>query len=138
MNTTAQPTRLLPRQTRMIHASAGARLHVVSGRFWLTQPNAAQDLFLGPGAVVDLAQDWVVIGADAGPRPAEDGPPCYSEYLITPLAGSRRPRLGLLSLIVLAGSRGWRTAWRRVFRSSGGGRPAGSPLARPGLRLGRP
>ena len=47
--TTAQPTRLLPRQTRLIHASSGVRLRVVSGRLWLTQPNVAQDLFLGPG-----------------------------------------------------------------------------------------
>ena len=35
--TTAQPTRLLPRQTRLIHANTGVRLRVVSGRLWLTQ-----------------------------------------------------------------------------------------------------
>ncbi len=78
--TTAQPTRLLPRQTRLIHASTGVRLRVVSGRLWLTQPNVAQDLFLGPGATIDLLQDWVVIGADAEPGPG------HSEYLLTPLA----------------------------------------------------
>ena len=83
--TTAQPTRLLPRQTRLIHASTGVRLRVVSGRLWLTQPNVAQDLFLGPGATIDLLQDWVVIGADAEPRRPEDAPSCYSEYLLTPL-----------------------------------------------------
>ena len=77
--TTAQPTRLLPRQTRLIHASTGLRLRVVSGRLWLTQPNVAQDLFLGPGATIDLLQDWVVIGADAEPGPG------HSEYLVTPL-----------------------------------------------------
>ncbi|MBE0586837.1 hypothetical protein FQZ97_722240 [compost metagenome] len=85
MHPTAQTTRLLPRQTRMIDASAGMRLRVVSGHFWLTQPNAAQDLFLGPGASIDLLQDWVLIGADAGPRPSEDAPACYSEYLLMPL-----------------------------------------------------
>jgi hypothetical protein len=78
--TTAQPTRLLPRQTRLIHASTGVRLRVVSGRLWLTQPNVAQDLFLGPGATIDLLQDWVVIGADAEPGPG------HIEYLLTPLA----------------------------------------------------
>ncbi|MBW8314472.1 MAG: DUF2917 domain-containing protein [Hydrogenophaga sp.] len=79
MHPTAQPTRLLPRQTRMIDASAGMRLRVVSGHFWLTQPNAAQDLFLGPGASIDLLQDWILIGADAGPRPGAEAPGSYSE-----------------------------------------------------------
>jgi hypothetical protein len=76
-------TRLFPLQTRVIHASAGMRLRVVCGRLWLTQPNMAQDLFLGPGSVIDLLQDWVVIGADAGPSdmPQEH----YSEYQLTPL-----------------------------------------------------
>lgn len=83
MRTTAQPTRLLPLQTRLVHASAGMRLRVLSGRLWLTQPNAAQDLFLCPGEVVDLLQDWVVIGADAEPDAhLQDR---YSEYLLMPL-----------------------------------------------------
>lgn len=86
MQHTAPTTRLLPLQTRVINASNGMRLRVVSGHFWLTQPNATQDLFLGPGACVDLRQDWVVIGADAGPRPPPDAPLCYSEYLLMPLA----------------------------------------------------
>lgn len=88
--TTAQPTRLLPRQTRLIHASTGVRLRLVSGRLWLTQPNAAQDLFLGPGATIDLLQDWVVIGADAEPGGLPG--PCHSEYLLTPLVESARRR----------------------------------------------
>ena len=83
MHTTPQPTRLFPLQTRVIHASAGMRLRVVSGRLWLTQPNVAQDLFLGPGSVVDLLQDWVVIGADA--EPAATHKDLYSEYLLVPL-----------------------------------------------------
>jgi Protein of unknown function (DUF2917) len=89
---TAQPTRLLPRQTRLIHASNGVRLRVVSGRLWLTQPNVAQDLFLGPGATIDLLQDWVVIGADAEPRSPEGSPDPYSEYQLVPLVQpSTRP-----------------------------------------------
>jgi Protein of unknown function (DUF2917) len=83
MHTTPQPTRLFPLQTRLIHASAGMRLRVVSGRLWLTQPNVAQDLFLGPGSVIDLLQDWVVIGADA--EPAGTHKDLYSEYLLVPL-----------------------------------------------------
>ena len=77
------PTRLLPQQTRLIHASAGMRLRVISGRIWLTQPNVAQDLFLGPGSVIDLQQDWVVVGADA--EPAGTRPELYSEYVLNPL-----------------------------------------------------
>jgi hypothetical protein len=100
--TTAQPTRLLPRQTRVIHASQGLRLRVVSGRLWLTQPNAAQDLFLGPGAVVDLLQDWVVIGADAEPRPRYAAPEIYSEYQLVSLVAARPRTLASLWCVVAA------------------------------------
>lgn len=79
-------TRLLPRQTRVIHAQGGVRLRVVSGRLWLTQPNAAQDLFLGPGDVIDLLQDWVVIGADVQPDcRSAGGSEAYSEFQVQPL-----------------------------------------------------
>ena len=91
MHRQPQPTRLFPLQTRLIHASAGMRLRVVSGRLWLTQPNAAQDLFLGPGSEVDLLQDWVVIGADA--EPEDSTQERYSEFLLTPLV---EPRPGWL------------------------------------------
>lgn len=77
-------TRLWPQQTRVIHASAGLRLRVVCGRIWLTQPNMAQDLFLGPGSVVDLLQNGVVVGTDA--EPARTPQALYSEYLLTPLS----------------------------------------------------
>jgi len=83
MPATPAPTRLLPQQTRVIHAHAGLRLRVIRGRVWLTQPNMAQDLFLGPGAVMDLLQDWVVIGADA--EPGDTPPGQYSEYQLVPL-----------------------------------------------------
>jgi hypothetical protein len=77
------PTRLLPQQTRVINASHGMRLRVICGRIWLTQPRVAQDLFLGPGAMIDLRQDWIVVGADAEPAGAR--PELYSEYVLTPL-----------------------------------------------------
>lgn len=77
------PTRLLPRQTRVINASHGMRLRVISGRLWLTQPNAVQDLFLGPGDTIDLLQDGVVIGTDAAPAAAPLD--FCSEYRLTPL-----------------------------------------------------
>jgi hypothetical protein len=77
------PTRLLPQQTRVINAHDGMRMRVICGRIWLTQPHVAQDLFLGPGSVIDLRQDWIVVGADA--EPAGTRPELYSEYLLTPL-----------------------------------------------------
>ena len=81
--TTAQTTRLLPRQTRLIHASHGMRLRVVSGRLWLTQPGASQDVFLTAGDALELTQDWVVIEADAMP----DAPRqlAHAEYLLRSL-----------------------------------------------------
>ena len=116
--TTAQPTRLLPRQTRLIHASHGMRLRVVSGRLWLTQPNVAQDLFLGPGATIDLLQDWVVIGADAEPSGCTA---CYSEYQLLPLVAPapqrHRGAAAWRALRRLAGraTATTRSVWERSF-----------------------
>lgn len=97
--TRPSPTRLLPRQTRLIHAKEGMRLRVVAGRVWLTQPNLAQDLFLGPGDVVDLMQDWVVVEADAAAGAAE--PSAYSAYELRPLA-ERQPRVSRFQWFVEA------------------------------------
>jgi hypothetical protein len=94
MPSRSQPTRLLPQQTRTLHAGAGVRLWVVSGRLWLTQPNAAQDLFLGPGAMIDLKQDWVVLQADSGPG-GVGLEPCHAEYQLLPLVAPVPSRLGL-------------------------------------------
>jgi Protein of unknown function (DUF2917) len=59
------PSTLLPLgQTRVIHASQGVHLRVLSGRLWVTQPNCAQDIFLHAGQTLRLAQDWVVVQAD--------------------------------------------------------------------------
>lgn len=110
--TTAQPTRLLSRQTRLIHASDGVRLRVVSGRLWLTQPNVAQDLFLGPGATIDLLQDWVVIGADV--EPAATPSHLYSEYVLIPLVEPVPTRLERLKKSWIANQvRSWVSVfWR--------------------------
>lgn len=120
MHAAPQPTRLFPLQTRVIHASAGMRLRVVSGRLWLTQPNAAQDLFLGPGTTIDLLRDWVVIGADAMPdSPARDR---YSEYLLMPRV-EPAPRWTTVTLLARAARRVGRrlriaTQWGRAGLSS--------------------
>ena len=106
MHPTPPTTRLLPLQTRMINASNGMRLRVVSGHFWLTQPNAEQDLFLGPGA---------------GPRPPADAPPCYSEYLLTPLAEAvRNPAWShavwrVVQRWIRQAAAATRSAWPRAF-----------------------
>ena len=78
---TAQPTRLLSRQTRVIHASEGWRLQAVSGRLWITQPNAVQDLFLTAGGSVELRQDGVVVEADVEPGGSAAG----CSYVLLPL-----------------------------------------------------
>lgn len=85
MQTRPSPTRLFPHQTRVIHAAEGMRIQVVRGHLWITQPNDAHDLFLGPGDCIDLMSDWVVIGADALPRQSNDLMSGLSEYVLHPL-----------------------------------------------------
>lgn len=80
MHTIAESTRLQARQNHVIHASTGRRLRVLSGRIWLTQPNATQDVFLGPGDTIELLQDGVVIGAEAMPWWLGDCPGLGAEY----------------------------------------------------------
>ena len=120
MHSIPVPTRLLPRQTRLIHAKEGLRFRVVAGHLWLTQPNVAQDLFLGPGDCVDLKQDWVVVGADGpvqGRGLAEGG---YSAYELQPLV-ARASKSG-----------GWSVLW--VALTGLGGRLAsGLRSAPPGV-----
>lgn len=112
---TPQPlsTRLLPQQTRVIHASEGLRLRVVAGRLWLTQPNALQDLILGPGDVVVLVQDWVVVGADVEPGGQSANQLFSCAYELQPLS-ARQQTQGMVVAIQSA------IAWwrRRVLRGS--------------------
>lgn len=72
-------TRLLPRQTRVIHASEGLTIQVLQGRLWLTRPGDQTDRFLREGESLELTQDWVVVEADAAPN-ASHGQP---EYVMT-------------------------------------------------------
>jgi hypothetical protein len=80
----AMPTRLLPGKARTIHAAEGLRLEVVSGRLWLTQPGASQDVFLTAGDTLALAQDWVVIEVDAMPDVPRQA--AHAAYRLLPLA----------------------------------------------------
>jgi hypothetical protein len=106
MHSNTPQTRLLPCQTRLIHAQEGMRLRVVSGRLWLTQPNVAQDLFLGSGDCVDLMQDWVVIGADAVPRSENGATTAYSTYELQPLV-AQVPAGGLFRGLAVKLARLW-------------------------------
>jgi hypothetical protein len=123
MHPSASPTRLLPQQTRLIHASEGVRLRVVSGRLWLTQPNVAQDLFLGPGDCVDLMQDWVVIGAEAGSRTDAPSASLYSAYALQPLVAPAPKKRGL-GQAMLASALRWRARVAGVFKAAPSGAPA--------------
>jgi Protein of unknown function (DUF2917) len=73
-------TRLQLGQTRVVHASAGLQLEVITGRLWVTQPHCTQDVFLCAGQTLALQQDWIVIQAD---MPAQAG---YTEYQLQPIA----------------------------------------------------
>lgn len=58
---------LLARQTRMINASEGLRLQVVSGCLWLTRPGDAVDRFLVAGSSIELHENQVLIQSDRHP-----------------------------------------------------------------------
>jgi hypothetical protein len=77
------PTRLLPGHARTLHAAQGMSLRVLSGRLWLTQPGASQDVFLTAGDTLALSQDWVVIEADAMPDTSRQL--AHAEYLLRSL-----------------------------------------------------
>ena len=74
-------THLLAGQTRVIHASEGLTHHVLQGRLWLTQPGDPADRFLRAGDTLKLAQDWVVVEADAVHR---GHPESATAYLLVP------------------------------------------------------
>lgn len=102
-------THLRPGQTRVIHASGGLTLHVLQGRLWLTQPGDPADRFLCAGDTLELAQDWVVIEADAAPR----APHGQSEP-VTAYRLAHRPQPA--SPPKAANRQRW-PAWRNLFGS---------------------
>jgi len=73
-------TRLLPRQTRVIHASEGLTIQVLQGRLWLTRPGDQTDRFLREGESLELTQDWVVVQADAAPNASHGQPEHVMTY----------------------------------------------------------
>ena len=79
------PTHLLAGHIRVIHASEGLTLHVLQGRLWLTQPGDPADRFLCAGDTLELAQDWVVVEADAAPRTPQGQPEPVTAYRLTHL-----------------------------------------------------
>ena len=54
-------------QTRMINASEGFRLEVLSGCLWLTRPGDAVDRFLVAGSSIELHENQVLIQSDRQP-----------------------------------------------------------------------
>lgn len=107
-------THLLAGQTRVIHASEGLTLHVLQGRLWLTQPGDPADRFLCAGDTLELAQDWVVVEADAVPRAPSGQPEPVTAYRL-----AHRPQPA--SRPAAATRQLWPT-WRNLFGS--GRRPA--------------
>lgn len=102
IRSTAQPVCLLFRQIRVLNASKGLRIQAVSGRLWITQPNATQDLFLLAGDSVMLRQDRVVVEADVGPASG-------CSYVLSPLVDEELCCAKPLSLSV-----GWRGLVQRI------------------------
>lgn len=84
-------THLRAGQTRVIHASEGLTLHVLQGRLWLTQPGDPADHFLCAGESLELAQDWVVVEADAAPRAPQGQPEPVTAYRLAPQHTRSRP-----------------------------------------------
>lgn len=107
-------THLRAGQTRVIHASEGLTLHVLQGRLWLTQPGDPADRFLCAGDTLELAQDWVVVEADAAPRAPQTQPEPVTAYRLAPQA--------LPASRLRAATRQLWPAWRALFGS--GRRPA--------------
>ena len=70
-------------QTRLINATEGLRLEVLSGCLWLTRPSDSVDRFLVAGASMALHENQVLIQSDRHPdtRKLE-----AARYALVPLA----------------------------------------------------
>jgi hypothetical protein len=76
---------LLATQTRMINATEGFRLEVLSGCLWLTRPGDAVDRFLVAGASIELHENQVLIQSDR--HPGAQGLEA-ARYALVPLAAA--------------------------------------------------
>ena len=70
------------RQTRIINASEGLCLEVLSGCLWLTRPGDAVDRFLVAGARMELHENQVLIQSDRNPNQAGA---VSARYVLRPL-----------------------------------------------------
>ena len=59
---------LLPNQTRLINATEGFQLEVISGCLWLTRPDDSCDHFLVAGMSMSLNERLVLIQSDKQPN----------------------------------------------------------------------
>jgi Protein of unknown function (DUF2917) len=73
---------LLQGHTRLINASEGFHLEVLSGCLWLTRPGDAVDRFLVAGSRIELHENQVLIQSDKTPG---IHPQAAGEYRLTPL-----------------------------------------------------
>ena len=71
------------RQTRMINASEGLCLEVLSGCLWLTRPGDAVDRFLVAGSRIELHENQVLIQSDRNPNQTDA---VSARYTLVPLA----------------------------------------------------
>ena len=73
---------LFPRQSRLINATEGIRLEVLSGCLWLTRPGDAVDRFIVAGSSIELHENHVLIQSDS---PCRSHDALCVRYLLTPI-----------------------------------------------------
>ena len=73
---------LLQGHTRLINASEGMCLEVLSGCLWLTRPGDGIDHFLVAGSTLELHENLVLIQSDSAPSIRQGK---ISQYRLTPL-----------------------------------------------------
>jgi len=86
MPRTTPPLTLLQGQTRLINASEGFCLEVLSGCLWLTRPGDAVDRFLVAGSRIDLHENQVLVESDKTPGSDHR---VASLYRLTPLQAAQ-------------------------------------------------
>jgi Protein of unknown function (DUF2917) len=106
MSTPAPAHSLPAQQIRMINASEGLRLEVLSGCLWLTRPGDAVDRFLVAGGHMVLHEKQVLIQSDRHPGLTGASATAAARYVLTPLASALAARPGPGRL---------RRYWQRLF-----------------------